>query len=65
MRTCHAKKSLAMGRAKEGLFEVINPAAGGVDVGASEMWVCVPGECERDRVREFGTDTVELEAIAA
>jgi len=54
-----------MGRAKEGLFEVINPAAAGVDVGASEMWVCVPGECEQDRVRKFGTDTMELEAIAA
>jgi transposase len=65
MVTCHGRKSLASGQAKEGLFDVINPNAGGIDVGASEMWVCVPGESDQDRVRKFGTDTVELEAIAA
>jgi transposase len=65
MRTCHAAKGLARGQAKERLFEVISPDAAGVDVGASEMWVCVPGENEQERVRQFGTDTVELEAIAA
>jgi transposase len=64
MGTCHAKKGLARGQAKEGLFEVINPDAAGIDVGASEMWVCVPGENEQERVRKFGTDTVELEAIS-
>jgi len=64
MGTCHAKKGLARGQAKEGLFEVINPSAAGIDVGASEMWVCVPGENEQERVRKFGTDTVELEAIS-
>ena len=65
MRTCHGKKVAARGQAKGGLFEVINPDAAGIDVGASEMWVCVPGENEQERVRTFGTDTVELEAIAA
>lgn len=65
MGTCHAKKGLARGQAKEGLFEVINPSAAGIDVGASEMWVCVPGETDQERVRQLGTDTVELEAIAA
>ena len=64
MGTCHGKQVLARGQAKEGLFEVINPDAAGVDVGASEMWVCVPGENEQERQREYGTDTVELEAIA-
>jgi transposase len=59
------KKVAARGQAKEGPFEVINPNAAGIDVGASEMWVCVPGENEQERVRSFGTDTVELEAIAA
>jgi len=65
MGTCHGKKGLARGQARERVFEVINPHAAGIDVGASEMWVCVAGEGEPDRVREFGTDTVELEAIAA
>ena len=61
MGTCHVKKAAARGQAKEGLFEVINPGAAGIDVGASEMWVCVPGENDRERVRSFGTDTVELD----
>lgn len=67
MGTCHVRKAAARGQARDGLFEVINPHAAGIDVGASEMWVCVPGaeECVRDRVRRFGTDTTELEAIAA
>lgn len=65
MRTCHGTKAVARGQARSGLFEVINPDAAGIDVGASEMWVCVPGENDRERVRKFGTDTVELEAIAA
>jgi transposase len=64
MGTCHAKKVLARGQANERMFEVINPDAAGIDVGASEMWVCVPGENEQERVRKFGTDTMELEAIA-
>jgi len=46
------------------LFEVINPNAAGVDVGASEMWVCVAEGQAPERVRQFGSDTVELEAIA-
>jgi transposase len=65
MGTCHAKKVLARGQANERMFEVINPDAAGIDVGASEMWVCVPGENEQERVRKFGTDTMELEALAA
>jgi transposase len=47
------------------LFEVLNADAAGIDVGGSEMWVCVPEGRAPQRVRKFGTDTVELEAIAA
>ena len=65
MKTCHRKTDLARSEAKKVLFEVINPDAAGIDVGASEMWVCVPGDCDRERIRRFGTDTVELESIAA
>jgi transposase len=65
MRRCHGKKAAASGTWGERRFEVINPDAAGIDVGASEMWVCVPGESDSDRVRKFGTDTVELELIAS
>jgi hypothetical protein len=57
------QKGLARGQAKEGLFEVITPPAAGSDVGTSELWVWVPGENEQERVRTFGTDAVELEAL--
>ena len=60
-------QATATTREKEGPagLEVVHPKAAGIDVGAGEMWVCVPGENEQERQREYGTDTVELEAIAA
>ena len=65
MGTCTQKSGRANGRAKDGLFEVTSPDAAGIDVGASEMWVCVPEGRAQNPVRQFGTDTVELEAIAS
>jgi transposase len=65
METCARKSGVARGRAREGLFEVVSPDAAGIDVGASEMWVCVPEGRAAERVRRFGTETVELEAITA
>jgi transposase len=65
MAKCTQSKSRTSGRAKEGLFEVVNPKAGAVDVHSAEMWVCVPEGRATPNVRRFGTDTVELEAIAA
>jgi len=65
MRTCSQKPRRANGRGSEAQFEVINPDAAGIDVGASEMWVCVPDGRAEECVRQFGTETVELEAIAA
>lgn len=44
---------------------MINPDAAGVDVGSREMWVCVPEDRSELNVRQFGTETSELEAIAA
>jgi transposase len=65
MGTCNRKGGRANGQAKDGLFEVVNPHAAGIDVGANEMWVCVPEGRDPNQVRKFGTDTVELEAIAS
>ncbi len=65
MGTCSQKIGRASGRAKDGLFQVVSPDAAGVDVGATEMWVCVPEGRDAQTVRRFGTDTVELLAIAS
>lgn len=41
----------------------IRPHAAGMDIGAHEIWVCVPGEGETQIVRLFGTYTADLHAI--
>jgi transposase len=65
METCTRKVGGSRVRAKDGLFEVVSPDAAGIDVGASEMWVCVPEGRGPERVRKFGTATVELEALSS
>jgi len=43
----------------------VNPHAAGVDIGAHEIMVCVPGDESTQLVRSFGNDTADLQAIAA
>jgi len=44
----------------------VNPHAAGVDIGAHEIMVCVPGDDENTQlVRSFGNYTANLQAIAA
>ncbi len=43
----------------------VNPHAAGVDIGAQEITVCVPGDENTQLVRSFGTYTADLHAIAA
>src|SRR5207249_10925595 len=43
----------------------INPNAAGVDVGASELYVCVPEDRDPRPVRVFQTFTSDLHEIAA
>lgn len=64
MRRCTEKSPRSRAHARDELFEVIHRHAAGIDVGASEMWVCVPDGCSPEQVRKFGSDTTELEAIA-
>ncbi len=45
-------------------WEIINPQAAGIDIGAREHWVCVPPGAAPDPVRRFGTFTADLEALA-
>ena len=41
-----------------------NAAAAGLDIGAHEIWVCVPAEQDAQSVRAFGTFTPDLQALA-
>ncbi|MBI3249973.1 MAG: IS110 family transposase, partial [Deltaproteobacteria bacterium] len=41
-----------------------NPAAAGLDIGAAEMWACVPADRDAQPVRAFGTFTPDLHALA-
>ena len=56
--------SLAEVRPFAGMSQV-NPHAAGVDIGAHEIMVCVPGDNNTQLVRAFGNYTVDLQAIVA
>jgi transposase len=43
---------------------VHKPAAAGLDIGAEEIWACVPAERDVHPVRAFGTFTPDLHALA-
>lgn len=43
----------------------LNPEAAGLDMGAEEIWACVPGGRDAQSVRCFGTFTPDLQALAA
>ena len=40
------------------------PDAAGLDIGAEEIWACVPPERAAQPVRRFGTFTPDLHALA-
>ena len=44
--------------------EEVYPNAAGIDVGASSHWVAVPRMADDQPVREFGTMTGDLQAMA-
>lgn len=58
-------QSLAQGeiRSTEGL-PVVNPHAAGADIGAEQIYVCIPGPDQTQIVRTFGTYTADLHALA-
>lgn len=45
--------------------DAVFPNAAGIDIGASSHWVAVPPHAVATPVREFGTMTADLEALAA
>jgi transposase len=44
--------------------ELVFPNAAGIDIGASSHWVAVPAHLAEESVREFGTMTDDLQALA-
>lgn len=42
----------------------VNPHAAGVDIGATEIVACIPGDATTQLVRAFGTYTIDLHALA-
>jgi len=44
---------------------IIQPDAAGLDIGASEIWACVPATRAAPAVRSFGTFTPDLHTLAA
>jgi transposase len=44
---------------------ILNPHAAGIDIGATEIYVCVPLERDPQPIRRFGTFTQDLRAVAA
>jgi transposase len=45
-------------------LSIIHPAAGGLDIGASEIYACVPPDRDAQAVRKFGTFTADLYQLA-
>jgi len=45
-------------------LKIVHPHAAGLDIGASEIWACVPASSTAENVRVFGTFTVDLRALA-
>jgi len=43
---------------------ILHPDAGGIDVGATEIYVCVPLDRDPQPIRRFGTFTEDLHALA-
>ena len=63
-RWADKEKAVAKKRNKVASLPVIEPNAAGIDVGATEIFVAVPGDRDAEPVRSFPTFTVDLERLA-
>jgi transposase len=45
-------------------WPLVNPNAAGLDIGSAEIWACVPADRDPQPVRQFGTFTPDLQALA-
>jgi transposase len=46
------------------MISIVNPDAGGIDIGSEELFVCIPRDRDEEPVRCFGTYTEDLHALA-
>ncbi len=65
----HTEKSgRGQGKGKQkstkSVFDLINPDAAGIDIGAEEHWVAVPEGRDEHTVRKFGCFTADLQEMA-
>ncbi|HNB51921.1 MAG TPA: transposase, partial [Anaerolineales bacterium] len=44
--------------------DIRHPHAAGVDIGATEIVACIPGDVTTQLARAFGTYTIDLQALA-
>jgi transposase len=59
------RKALAEEAVQLDILQRLNPNAAGLDIGAAEIWACVPEGRDPQPVRMFPTFTVDLIALAA
>jgi transposase len=45
-------------------LKIVHPHAAGLDIGATEIWACVPAFSTTENVRVFGPFTADLQALA-
>jgi transposase len=45
-------------------LKIVHPHAAGLDIGATEIWACVPAASTPENVRGFGPFTADLQALA-
>lgn len=57
-------KAEPVSKRQEKSLPLVCPDAAGLDIGASEIWVCVPADRATPAVRCFATFTPDLEALA-
>jgi transposase len=57
-------KTMAKRSKKSEQIEIVHPNAAGLDIGAREIYACVPPDRVGDTVQSFGTFTPDLERLA-
>jgi hypothetical protein len=59
-----ARKRKQSGKTDDSALPVMRPDAAGIDIGATEIFVAVPGDRSVENVRSFPTFTQDLYALA-
>ena len=59
-----ARKHKKDSKANNAMLPVMRPDAGGIDIGATEIFVAVPADRAAENVRSFPTFTQDLYALA-